>query len=154
MWSVHNACSLPFLSPHTLSLLQHKVPLMGDSPSQTCPMCVLPMGGSSSGPFHRGQSFRNRLLQHASLGEPQILARRPAPSSVPSVTCRGPMGSLQLHSLHHGPALWVAGKSLLQHLEYLLPVLLLWPWCLQSCFFHILLSLSLSCCSAVFFTLS
>ena len=30
-----------------------------------------------------------------------------------------------------------AGKSLLWCLEHLLPLLLHWPWCLQSCFSHI-----------------
>ena len=30
-----------------------------------------------------------------------------------------------------------AGESLLRYLEHLLPLLLHWPWCLQSCFSHI-----------------
>ena len=35
-----------------------------------------------------------------------------------------------------------AGESLLWHLEHLLPLLLHWPWCLQSCFSHIISLLS------------
>lgn len=47
--------------------------------------CVsFPQVASGTAPMQvslpQGQSFRNRLLQHTSLGEPQILARRPAPS--------------------------------------------------------------------------
>ena len=32
---------------------------------------------------------------------------------------------------------WAAEESLLWCLERLLPLLLHWPWCLQSCFFHV-----------------
>jgi len=62
--------------------------------------------------------------------------------------------------LHRGP-LWTAGgqpaspwsssraareDSLLRYLEHPLPLLLNCPWCLQSCFSHIVSLLSLDCC--------
>ena len=49
----------------------------------------------------------------------------------------------------------VAGESLPRHLEHLLPLLLHWPWCLQSCFSHIfsLLCPAAKCCYAGFFRL-
>jgi len=50
--------------------------------------------------------------------------------------------NLPHHGLHHE----LQGKTLLRCLEHLLPLLLHWPWCLQSCFFHIVSLLSLHCC--------
>jgi len=50
--------------------------------------------------------------------------------------------TMDLHGLQGQPASpWssprAAGKSLLQHLDHLLPLLIHWPWCLQSSFSHI-----------------
>jgi len=62
---------------------------------------------------------------------------------------------LQGHSLPHHALLHGLQGNLLWSLEHLLPLLLHWPWCLQSCFSHIfsfLLSAA-KCCYAGFFPL-
>lgn len=38
--------------------------------------------------------------------------------------------------------LWTSREPLFQHLAHLLPLLLQWPWCLHSCFSHIVSLLS------------
>ena len=59
LWSVHHMLSLLLLPPCSLPLLQH-----GRQSSTNCP---------SMGPFHRVQSFRNRLLQRGSPAGSQVL---------------------------------------------------------------------------------
>jgi len=69
---IHHTLLLPLLPPHTLPLLQCGVPPTGDSPPRTAPTWCpshglqLFMNCPSVGPFHRVQSFRNRLLQRGS----------------------------------------------------------------------------------------
>ena len=73
---------------------------------------------SSAGPFHGVQSSRNRLHHR---GRPW--AARGQPASPCSSPC-------------------TAGESVFRRLEHLLPTLLHWPECLQSCFSHIFSLLS------------
>lgn len=73
------------------------------------------------------RSFQD-LVQHGAL--PQAAGRFVLPSCRPPCAPGGQSASLC-------PASWAAGKSQLQYLEHLLPLLLSWLWCLQSCFSHI-----------------
>ena len=112
-------------------------------------------------PFHRVQSLRNRLLQHGSLVGSQALPANLIQCRLPSMGSQPPLGIhlLQhsiIHRLHSGyllpprttmgcrgticfimvsPVSCRAIFSLC--LEHLLPLLLYWPWCLHSCFFHV-----------------
>ena len=77
-------------------------------------------------PFHK-------LPQHGSLPWGAGLQEQAAPVWVFIMGCRGK-------------------SCLLRHLEHILPLLLHWPWCLQSFFSHIVSILSLDCCPTANFT--
>ena len=53
----------------------------------------------------------------------------------------GICSTMDLHGLQGTASPWsssqAARESLLQRLDHLLPLILLWPWCLQSCFSHV-----------------
>ena len=115
-------------SPHTLPLLQRGVPPTGDSPPPSAPAWVLPTGRSlpQTAPvrvlFMGCSPLNIHLLHH---GPPWLQGT-----------------SLPHHGLHHG----LRGKALLRRPEHLLPLLLHWPWGLQSCFSHIFSLCSSDCC--------
>ena len=125
------------------------------SPSRTGGSRVVPSGG------HR--SLLAKPLQ-CGLLSPQVhlSCQEPAPAQGPQgvtvsfrhppAPARGPPWAAGGDLLHGGPP-WTAGELPLWHQEHLLPLLIQWPWCLQSCFSHIfsLLSPSLKCCYSQFF---
>ena len=167
-------------TPHTLRLLQRRVPPMGDSPPWTAPMWILPMGCSSSqtapvwvpstGHCLSGTDYSSvgppkgpQVLPGAcsSVGSPQghslLQVHPPAPVWGP------PWAAAGGYLLHCGPP-WAAGaqpasswssaqaaeESLLWHL----PLLLQWPCCLQSRLSHIFSLLSLTATAMLQFPLS
>ena len=68
----------------------------------------------------------------------------------PSVGLFHGVQSLQEEPAPPGSSPQASGESPLQCLERLLPLLLHWPWCLQSCFSHIVSVLFSSCSCAGF----
>ena len=78
----------------------------------------------------------------ASFGHPPAPAWGPPWAAGGYLLHRGPPWATEGQPASPWSSPGAAGESLLWHLEHLLPLLLCWPWCLQSCFSHIFSLLS------------
>lgn len=117
---------------------------------------------SSLGPFHRVQSFRNRLLQcgfpmhHSSCQEPALakaLRRLQLPSGHIHLLWHWVLPQLQCGSLLHcGPPWaatpWSSPQAAGMHFHLFLPH---WPWCVPGHFSYFLTPLSQMLCSDFYF---
>lgn len=93
-----------------------------------------------------------------------VLHRLQLPSGhiqlLPWVIFHGPQGGSLLHCCSpcaagaQLPSPWDTGDSLLWCMEHLLPLLLCWCWCLQSCYSHVLTLLSYVVLHSFFFSIS
>lgn len=124
--SVQTSFFLQLLPPHTSSQPQHGASLMGVQPSRTAPVHVL----------YGLQFLKGSLLQCSfSMGCSYFIAHLSALARSQKVGC-----SVGICSTVHckgipAPQLslpWAAGESLVQCLENLFSLILLWPWCLKD----------------------
>ena len=136
--SVHNGFSLPFLPPHTIPLLQR-----GSFPHAAVLNEVLQRVSTPWAAVYQDKPDPAWVLHG-----PQLLSGEPAPPWALLHWLQFPSRNIHLlyrgvlHSgylLQHGPLHGLQANLLLRRLEHHLPsfFLLLWPWCLQSCFSHI-----------------
>ena len=77
-----------------------------------------------------------------SFGHPPALAWGPPWATGGDLLHRGPPWAAWAQPTSPWLSPQAAGESLLQRLGHFLPLLLHWPWCLQSCFSHIVSPLS------------
>ena len=98
------------------------------------------INSSKVSPSHRLHAVLHKLLEHRSLSRGAVLQEQTAPERVPHRVTSPASKPAPLWDSHRSqPPL---GIHLLQCGEPFLPLLLHWPWCLQSCHTVSLLSLA------------
>lgn len=159
--SVCNTSSVLFLPPHALSWLQSPSPPTGNSslhPSSTW-ISLTSCSSSKSVSVWSSHGVTGPVRNLFPLG---LSMGSQLPSGTPTSADTGPAQTTGGSLFHHGP-LWAVGdnlhqwhspegpgESLLQHLEYLLPLLLLCLCCLWRYFSRVFPFISFSCCCTVF----